>query len=292
MQLIIIHLIICCIVTYICCSKDRGVKALMYFCLSLSIPVAGYIICLFIKFKKSNKEEKFLNDFEEEVFNKKLLFTDEQKLGDKRKIVSLEEVILINDSEIKKEQLMRCLQDNDISNTKILKLAIKDENIETAHYASVAIIDMTSRFEENLRELREKVEKNKDDIRLISEYSNEIKMYIDSGLIEESKIFEYRKSYIDILKVLIKLDDKKEHYEDIIDSYLIIKDFKNAEIYCNEFVNEYNCEEAYLKRLKYYYELGDKQLFYKNLNELKNSPITLSREGLKALRFWNDEVAE
>ena len=45
-------------------------------------------------------------------------------------------------------------------------------------------------------------------------------------------------------------------------------------------------EGAYLILLPLYYDLGEKEEFFRLLNRLKESEIMLSREGIAQLRFW------
>lgn len=290
MKLLFSHILISIIIALICAIKDLKNKFFLYLMVSLFLPVSGYIISIFIVLTKNKKRNDISYYDEEEIAENNILFTNEYGEVNSKNIVSLEETIIVNNDEIKKEQLMRCLQANEIRNVSVLKLAVKDEDIETAHYASVAMIDMRSRFELNIRESAEAYEKNNKNKSVIINYKQEIKKYLDSNLIDDNRLNYYRKIHIELLEKLIKLDKEKSYYEEIIDSLIAVNQLDEAKKYCDEFIEQYECEEAYIKQIKYFYEIDDRKSFYESLEKLKKSSINLSREGLKTLRFWNDEV--
>lgn len=295
MKLIIIHLLITICISVICSIKGNKKDFIFNFITALCLPIGGYIVDIFlfiirIRAKNYNKIEDENEDYEHT-----LLFTFEENIKqDNKDIISLEEAILVNSEEVKKKQIKRVLERDGLNNTNILKLAVKNTDIEIAHYASVAILDRRNNLDLKIQELRKKYEVDKNNIQILYEYSSALKEYLKSDLLDEYYMKKHREIYIEILKALIEKTKDRTCYSEIIDSLIENKNYYECKFYCDEFINNDQCEESYLKLLKYYYITNKKKDFYNTLDMIKESSMELSREGLNILRFWNigEEVNE
>jgi uncharacterized membrane-anchored protein YjiN (DUF445 family) len=238
-----------------------------------------------------NKESE---DLQGDEYKNKFLFTEQEISKDGKNIVSLEEAILVNSDEVKKKQLIKFLETKDTyKNIDLLKLAVRDKDMETAHYAAVALVDMKKNLDVKMQYLSKEYEKNINKTEVLVEYTNALKEYLDSNLLDDYYKVSHRKFYIEMLEKLLLKQKTEENYNNLIDCLIALKDFNKTKKYCEEYIENFKCEDSYLKRLNYDYMINDKEGFYGNYKSLKQSDIKLSKKGIDIIRFWNlEEIAE
>ena len=286
-NMIFMHLLITLIVSFICFVLSGKRQYYFYFFIALFLPIAGYVIDLFISIVRNKinsnveLEEDELEDFEE-----KMIITDLDK-SSHSEVIALEDVMLSGSNKLKRKQMMNILTNDNLKNVDLLKVALRDEDIETSHYASVAIVDMKKKLDVNIQECSEVYKQDPGNIENLIKYKNNLKEYFDSKLLDEHYIKLYKEMYTDIMELLLSKDKRKEYYVELIDVLIELKQWNKAKFYIDEFICKFMCEESYLKKLKYYYEINEKKQFYRVLSDLKKSSIKLSREGINIIRFWN-----
>ena len=286
-NMIFTHVVITLVISLICFLFSGKRQYYFYFLIAFCLPIAGYVIDLFISIVRGRtKSDVKVEQDELEDFTSNMMFTNLDNSSD-GEIIPLEDIMLSGSNKLKRKQMMNILTNDNLKNVDLLKVALKDEDIETSHYASVAIVDMKKKLDVNIQECSKIYKQDQGDMENLIKYKDSLKEYLNSKLLDEHYIKVYKETYSEILQLLIARDKKKKYYVELIDVLMELKQWDKAKFYIDEFICSFICEESYLKKLKYYYEIDEKNQFYRVLSDLKKSSITLSREGINILRFWN-----
>ena len=288
MVLFIIHIAITLLISFICSKNIFKEEFIFTFIIGFCFPIGGYIINIYIFLnKKSDKFQEVKDDELDEINNDVMLYTDDSIEKDTRDVIPLEEAMILNSDFVKKKQIKRVFESNELENLDFLKVAVKDTDIEVAHYASAAMLDIESKLSIEMQECKENYEKNPNNMKLLNKYINSIEKYLDSNLIEEHYEKKYINLYIESLEKLLSKEDNKEKYIKIIDALIKIENFEKAKKYSVEFSQKYECEESYIKELKLNYILKNKDEINNIIKRIKKSSVDLSRNGINILRFWD-----
>ncbi|WP_142383655.1 hypothetical protein [Bacillus sp. V5-8f] len=202
--------------------------------------------------------------------------------------IPITDAFLLNENNVKRSLLKQSLNDNTIQNLDILKLALENEDSETAHYAASAMLEIKRKTLSSLQEFSEQVKNSPDDFSLLASYADALKQSIEIGVLDSSMKKKYMHVYSDLLgKILSNHSTAKEYFIDKINYDLQLKQYSKAKQYCEIFIEKHSFEEMpFLLFLKYYFQIGDSESFQKMLNKLKKSPVRLSSTGLEMVRFW------
>ncbi|MEN8908127.1 MAG: hypothetical protein ABF289_19410, partial [Clostridiales bacterium] len=206
-------------------------------------------------------------------------------------IMSVDEALLMNSDNIKRKLIVETIKDDAFKYLRLLKKALNDSDTETSHYAAVAVSEMKRKMTISIQELSIKYNENSDDILVISSYTNTLKQYVESGLLDKNSKNKYNKEISSLLKKLIDLNPSKEHFMEKIHVDIELKNYKKAKFYCDSFIEQYkNSEEAYLMMMKYYYVQNDFMGFNNIIEKLKHSSAIFSEKSLNVVRFWDNKI--
>lgn len=283
MIFLILHLVITLLVTLVCSIRSNKQEIIFNTLTMLFFPIGGIAIVILFRITK-NRAKKIVEDdeFEEEIF----LFTNRVSKESYKNTVSIEETLILNENTIKREQLIEQLKKDALSYISVLKKAIRDDDIETSHYASSAIVEVKRRLELDIQQFSVNMEKNRENIEFLYQYQEVLKVYIDSGILDKYSLHNYSNTYEKILKTIISLKPTKEIYHDLINILIKMNNLEEAEKYCHEFLDRIPSEESYMSLLKYYFNKKDSKQFNRVFRELKESKIQLSPKGIDLIRFW------
>lgn len=286
---ILAHLLLSSLIYFLGFNKINKQERFCNFILSISFPVGGYITGL-ILYLSRNMDSKEIDD-EADIEDAHVLFTDRFNSEKEINIIPLEETLLINDTKMKRQQLIDALKKDASKYIDMLKIALRDEDVETSHYAASAIAEIKKNLDLKLQKFSVEYEKNKFDIKLLKEYVDVLEEYLGSSLLDEFSRKKTIVTYIRVLENLIKVQEVKAvYYKKLINALLDTREMERAERYCITFLKEYENEDAYLVNLKYYYLIRDKKSFDTVFKKLLKSPIRLSNRGLNIIRFWLEGV--
>ncbi|WP_432402845.1 hypothetical protein [Wukongibacter sp. M2B1] len=286
---ILAHLLLSSLIYFLGFNKINKQERFCNFILSISFPVGGYITGL-ILYLSRNMDSKEIDD-EADIEDAHILFTDRFNSEKEINIIPLEETLLINDTKMKRQQLIDALKKDASKYIDMLKIALRDEDVETSHYAASAIAEIKKNLDLKLQKFSVEYEKNKFDIKLLKEYVDVLEEYLGSSLLDEFNRKKTIVTYIRVLENLIKVQEVKAvYYKKLINALLDTREMERAERYCITFLKEYENEDAYLVNLKYYYLIRDKKSFDTVFKKLLKSPIRLSNRGLNIIRFWLEGV--
>lgn len=287
LTLLAVHLVLSGMIGLMGYNNINKQERFCNFLMALFFPVGGYINVI-ILYLSRNKESKKIED-RDEIDNIHVLFTDRFNREKDTNIVSLEETLLINDTKIKRKQLLNSLKKDFSKYIDMLKIALRDEDVETSHYAASAIAEIKRNIELKLQRFSAEYEKNKFDIEILIKYEEVLEEYFKSGLFDEYSLRKVAFEYSQVLETLVKSSEENEAYHNkLINVLLKNREYEKAGKYCKDFLRNYETQNAYLANLRYYYLLKDKKNFDVVFNKLLKSPIKLSNNGLNTIRFWLD----
>lgn len=285
----ILHLVLSGLIVLIFTNKSNKRELFYNLLIALFLPIGGYMLVIIFN---RNRKIPLKQVEEDEIEKKVLLFTGRVQGGLNKNIIPLEETLIMNSNKVKRQQLLDYLKKESIHRLSILKTALKDSDVETSHYASAAIIEEKRKIEVSLQEFSVHYEKNKDDLEFIEGYGNVLKIYIESGLLDDYTKRRYGYSYINILKHKNEIVKTIKNYEDIIDALIEFDMLAECGVLCKEFLENFHCEEAYIKNLKYFYSVNDKERFKEIFEKLLGSELSFSPKCLELVRFWNGQCYE
>lgn len=201
-----------------------------------------------------------------------------------------EDILRLGSNAEKRITLLRILKQERHKTISYITNALGDEDTETSHYAASAVLSYTqeqggviSRLVEECRQDKGSLEK----ARLAAEY---IRDYLDSGTLSQWEKAGYERLIGEVMESAIlagREEAKGQDYQLLIRACRGMGEDQKARTWGETYLERFPQDEgAYLVLLPIYYEQGEKEVFFRLLNRLKESEIMLSREGIAQLRFW------
>lgn len=284
----IIHLIISLVLSVLGLKKRNAQEAFANFSIAFFIPIVGYLVVLNLFFlRKRAKKEVDKERIEESIS----LHTNRFDRDAVKSIIPLEESLLINENRIKRRQVIDAIKKDAKSYVDFLKLALRNKDAETTHYAASAIMEIKRNLDLKIQALEYEYEHDRENVELLKEYESIINEYLKVGIFDKTD----RRKYLSLQKeLLIKLlssgEEISSNYEKLIEALLELKLYEFARIYIDEYLESYGNEASYMLKMKYYFLNHDNLNFHKTIEELRNSNVKLSKKGLEILRFWIEET--
>jgi len=257
-------------------------------------PIIGplYFLCAYLIFKFDFRKKLIYDDdinfSKSKVEN--IMFPDYDK---EIQTVPFEEVLIVSNNEDKRRTLLDNLKNDFAKSLGTISKALDDDDVETSHYAATAIMNATGDFLVSLKGLDDEYQKNKGDYEINRQYADYVKEYLNSGILDEVNYKRYGYLYVDLIEN-IQINHSEMLYSiDIayaVDVLIHIKDYALAEQWALKGINFYETNErSYLSLLRTYYETGQDKKFFKTLEELKMSDISLSQKGVEFVRFFTSQ---
>ncbi|NFN85637.1 hypothetical protein FDF31_02090 [Clostridium sporogenes] len=260
------------------------------FIIMICLPFFGSIFYIINIYYRKKITSKFNNsELEKDNYSK----SDNLKskpfyLSKNMEVIPIEDALVLNDEKIKKSLIINVLKSDSYKYLDFLKEAIRDEDTETSHYAATAVTEVKRKLTLAIQEFKEKYQKNKTDLTIIKAYADALKKYNDSGLLDKNAYQKNLSTYKDLLEKIIEMETADEYlYEEIINCYIILKDFERAIEYCNQYFENFKkSEKPYLLIMKIYFINKNRTKFNKVLRKLRESNIILNRDSLNLIKFW------
>ncbi|ENJ9653460.1 hypothetical protein AB2T14_001066 [Clostridium botulinum] len=260
------------------------------FIIMICLPFFGsvfYIMNIYYRKKVTSKSK--VSELEKDSYSQSDDLTSKPfYLSKKMDVIPVEDALVLNDEKIKQDLIINVLKSDPYKYLGFLKKALKDEDTETSHYAATAVTEVKRKLTLEIQEFEERYEKNKTDLTVIKAYADAIKKYNDSGLLDKSAYQKNLYIYIELLEKIIGIDESDEYlYEEIINCYILLKEFKKAIEYCNRYFEKFKkSEKPYLLIMKIYFINKNRTKFNKVLEKLKESNVILNKDSLNLIKFW------
>lgn len=251
---------------------DFYLKSLLVF-----LPLIGAISVLYIlKDRKSRfvdgelAFEKVIPWLIDDTVEQNQLEMKENVMLDITNIVPFQEALLLNNSGIKRELIIDVIFESPDQFVPLLHQARLNEDVEVVHYATTILSELTAKYDERLRQLEERVQKEPDSLEKRQKYADFLESYINSGIAEGHYGLTLQQTYID-------------EVEDLLAKGFLVEKSRLltlAEIY--QSLGDFASLERLLTKL---FELfpDDQDIWM-----LKLDTIVLKKSSSDLTRFWQD----
>lgn len=261
----------------------------MIFC-----PVVGplFFLLSFLCYKWLFSEPVDLADV---VFSKERVKTyvrpDEER---ERNIVPLEEAVEIMDKDNLRGVMMNVVRGDIQKSLNAIALALNSEDTETAHYAASILQDSLNEFRTNVQNQFQLV---KDEGEEQSFYAESLLDYMNQVL--RQKVFAdiEQKNYADIMDQVgeslykyHKANYTPRYYEALALRLLEVEDYDKCKKWCDRAIYHYpDALSTYTCQLKLYFASGQKEKFFRVMEDLRESNVVIDNETLEMLRVFMPE---
>ena len=288
--LILLHIICCILVWAGICTHIINVKKYLMFPV-VFVPVWGVFFVFLLQFKKlfkKNQSKKFCVEkmkVNEEIY-KNIFQSGTEQEGN---IVPLEEALIVNEPELRRELIMNVLNDNPEEYVELLKQARMNEDVEVVHYAITAMVELSKEYDSKLQELERLHQISPEDPEVMEQYCEFMEEYLSQGLLEEQIERVQRQRYEQLL------EKKLKHQEDLHTCVCMVKnlmklgDFEKAHEILQIIEKKWHRHEAYwILKVQYCVEQKQGEELKRTLDKMKKEHIYLSSKGREDLALWID----
>ena len=227
--------------------------------------------------------------------SKELVRINEEK---ERDFVPVEEAIEVADKGELRELVLNMAQGDYSESLSAINMALNAEDTETSHYAASILQDAINDFrmlvrKENARinDIDEEDESKRE--QLIFDIK---KLFIYMNKVLEQRILSKleQNGYTDILDRLLEkyyrlagASITSEMYEAMALRLIETEKYDRARSWCERALWRYpNTLASYTTLIKLYFSCGDRENFFKTMQELKESNIVIDRETLELIRAF------
>lgn len=269
-------------------SKGQKVWLALFF---VMFPVMGFLIYLIPLWILRIRG---IGSYDRETLVKRLEVKQEDVMPVVQKelnVIPVEDAMSVSSNAEKRTLLLEQLKKDISGNYKTVLAAGSDSDSESAHYVAAAKMEVYRRKQAQLSACKKEWENDLESNEKLLCYLKELAEYIDSELLAEKEAGIYKKEYSRIVDTLLK-EDKNILTAQECSCCLVyltdLKQYEKAEQLWEEIPDACKNERSYITMMKMYYGNGNKDMFYKYLDELSMSNIKLSSDGLKMLRYWKE----
>ena len=226
---IIFH-IICCVLVWTGINSHL-LKVKRYLILPvIFVPVWGTICVLLLHFQIF-----FHQDKKREIGIEKMKINEEiyrsiiaPKEESDRNIVPLEEVLLIDEADMRRDLIMNILNDDPENYIDMLKQARMNDDVEVVHYAITGMVELSKEYESRLQKIEYRYAKEQENQQLISEYCDFLQEYLSQGLLEGQMELVQRNQYIKLLKKKLKFKEDLHTYVCLTENQMQMKEYEQV----------------------------------------------------------------
>lgn len=297
--LIIIHITVCILFVIVeIFKKDKEKRPYIYIVLFL-VPIWGILMyfadCLMEK-KQDKKELDSLGIETEHTMKMngvKLTIHDQDN---DTITVPLEEAMVVNDASVKRKLMLQILNRNPEDYIDLLQQTRMNDDVELTHFATTAMMEIQGKYEQQLQQYEQQLKSQPDHYEMIKMYMNQLKAYIDSGLITGNILLIYERKLNQLLIHYMELAqnqlvEEKKYFLMLIDNKIAINELESIEDELKKAKSLWpDQEQVYMLYVKYYRKMGRGDKVKAVLDEILESGIYLSKEGKSWYDFWRGQV--
>ena len=271
--------------------KEKNLSTWMKAGMMILCPVVGpfFILVSFVLYKIFASQGMDLSDV---VFSKERTDTFIPPDEDMEKnMVAIEEALEISDKKSLRRLMMNVIRGDYRKSLSSIALALNSEDSETAHYAASVLQDVLNDFRAGVHErYRLCQEEDEDQARNCIELVEYMNPVVEQNVLtdlEQRSMAERMDEVLEKAWQLDKLKISSTVYEKVCQSLLGIKDFEKCHKWCERSMEQYpEILSSFTCQLKLYYSCGDRENFFRVMDELKGSEITIDSETLEMIRTF------
>ena len=205
--------------------------------------------------------------------------------------VPLEEALLVSDKKSTRKLLLDVLREDNNDYVNAILKALEHKDSEVSHYAASAISDTINEFKIKEKILREKYNKDKDNIELCNEYADYLYKYLSQKILSIPE----QRLYCNLFEELVitmeeNLPDKVTGalYNKLVCILLDLEENHKAKVWVEKTLSKNGNElDSYKAGLRYYYKNKDRSKFLMLMKKLKESDVILDHDILEMVRFFS-----
>lgn len=206
------------------------------------------------------------------------------------KTLPIEEVLTVAAAKDRREAMLNLLKTNVSGHLHLVRLAVENEDSETAHYAASVLTDIFGKFNSELSYLQAAYDKDRKNREINEEYIDAVLKILNSGALFGVEETRYLYIYTGLMENLNQNHPKAVTGEQCgMMVKALYKEGKSAqaEEWARMTLERWpDDEQSYLNVMYIEYCLGKKAEFHDIIRKLSESGIPLSRKGLDIVRFW------
>ena len=290
--LLIINLIIA--IAYIVWNVLRENRSFVFKAVVMILcPVVGpaFVFLSYLWYQLLFREEVDLEDvvFSKERVKSIVRANEEQESN----MVSLEEAIAVTGQKELRGLMMNIVRGDIKKFLAAISLALDSEDTETAHYAASVLQDALNDFRINVEKQYQLVIQGDENQSI---YAEALIEYMNQVL--EQKVFTdmEQKSYVERMDEVCEIyytgysnQFTSSQFEAITMRLLEVEEYEKCRKWCERAKLHYpNTLSTYTCQLKLYFNSGQKENFFKAVEELKHSSVVVDKETLELLRVFSN----
>lgn len=257
----------------------------------LLCPVIGPTF-VFVSFWLSRLFMLMSMDLSDVVFSKDRVETFVHPDEDVEKnMAALEEALEVTDKKSLRTLILNVIRGDYKNSLASIALALNSEDSETAHYAASILQDVLSDFRANVHEKYRVLEEDEEHLTEncvnLLEYMNPI---VEQRVLTDLEQRSMTERMDEVLEKAWAADRQKISspvYEKVCQRLLESEDYDNCRKWCDRAREQYPAAlSSYTCQLKLFFSCEDRENFFRVMQELKESDITIDNETLELIRIF------
>ena len=288
--LILLH-IVCCVLIWLG-IKTHLLKVKKYLmALVIFVPFWGTVCVLLLHLQMLTRRDNRIEPGVEKLrVNEEIYKNIFQAVSDTdKKIVPLEEALLINEPRVRRELIMDVLNDDPEEYMDLLKQARMNEDVEVVHYAITAMVELSKEYDFRLQKMEKLYAASPDDPEILEQYCDFMEEYLNQGILEAQMEREQRERYIRLLRQKLKVKTTLSTCVRLFQNLMKTGDYVQAEEILELMEqNWHRKEEFWILKIQYLAERKKGAELQQCLRQMKEEQIYLSSKSKEVLAFWLD----
>ena len=272
-------------------KKDNRTSCWIRAIVMLLCPITGAVVFFasYIAFLLFFHKEVDLADV---IFSKdrveKYLHADEER---ERNLVPVEEAIEVTDTENLRTLMLNVVRGDIQQSLSTIAMALDSEDSETAHYAASILQDALNDFRINVQKNYQYMQQNEEErveyAHMLIEYMNQVlKQQVFTEMEQRNQVTILE----DVCEMLYEQQPEgmlSSEFEAVSMRLLELSEYECCKKWCDRAVIHFpNTLSTYSCQLKLYFSIEDKETFFRVLNELRQSGISVDQETLDLIRVF------
>lgn len=205
-------------------------------------------------------------------------------------IVPLEDALIVNDAPTRRSLMLEVLLRGGEDYVPNLVSARKSSDVEVAHYASSASMEISASYDEALAKGALTFRQHPDDLEAVDSYISVLESYLDSGMATGDLRSIQETSLRAALKRRLELEPDRAAQARLVTCELDAGLFDEADAELRKMERELpDDDEAWLLRLRYWYVLRRPDMIARMIDERDGHPA--SGRVQDAISFWKKALA-
>ena len=288
--LILLH-IVCCVLVWLG-IKTHLLKVKKYLmALVIFVPFWGTVCVLLLHLQMLTRRDNRIEPGVEKLrVNEEIYKNIFQAVSDTdKKIVPLEEALLINEPRVRRELIMDVLNDDPEEYMDLLKQARMNEDVEVVHYAITAMVELSKEYDFRLQKMEKLYAASPDDPEILEQYCDFMEEYLNQGILEAQMEREQRERYIRLLRQKLKVKTTLSTCVRLFQNLMKTGDYVQAEEILGLMDQKWHGkEEFWILKIRYLAERKKGAELQQCLRQMKEEQIYLSSKSKEVLAFWLD----